>query len=156
MPSSSPAIAWSDASRVSTASKRRLLVFLQIPVVREREPLERGQQPGQVADHPPGFAPHQLGDVGVLLLGHHRGTGRERVGQPHESELGTRPQHDLLADTREMHLGECGREYGFGHEVSIRDRVERVLESGREPEQGGGAVRIERQARSGQRAGTER
>ena len=48
--------------------EQRLLVLLEVPVVAERQALERGQQPGQVADDPAGLAPGQLGDVGVLLL----------------------------------------------------------------------------------------
>ena len=76
----------------------RLLVLLQVAVVREREALERGQQPGQVADEPTGLAAGELGDVRVLLLRHDarpRGVG---VVQAHEAELLGRPEDDLLGE----------------------------------------------------------
>ena len=104
----------------------------------------------------PGLAARQLGDVGVLLLRQHRRPGRERVGELHEAELLARPQHDLLADAREVHLGERGGEQRLRHEVAVRDRVERVLEPVREAERVGDVVGIERQARAGERAGPQR
>ena len=65
-----PVKAGSSTSRVSTRVEDRLLVLLQVAVVGERQALERGQQPGEVADQPAGLAAGQLGDVGVLLLRH--------------------------------------------------------------------------------------
>ena len=79
--------------------EERLLVFLEIAVVRERQTLERGEEAGEVADEPARLAAGELGDVGVLLLGQHRRTGAVRVGQAQEPELLARPQHDLLAET---------------------------------------------------------
>ena len=67
-----------------------------------------------------------------------------------------RPQHDLLAEARQVHLGERGDEQRLGHEVAVGHRVERVVEAAREPEVGGGAVGVERQARAGERARAER
>ena len=57
----------------------RLLVLLEVAVVGQRQRLERGQQPGQVADQPAGLAARQLGDVGVLLLRHDARPGRPGV-----------------------------------------------------------------------------
>ena len=108
--------------------EQRLLVLLQVAVVRERQRLERGEEAGEVADQPTRLAPGQLGDVGVLLLRQHRRTGRVRVGEPHEAELVGRPQHDLLAEPREVHLRERGDEQRLGDEVAVGDGVERVLE----------------------------
>ena len=48
----------------------RLLVLLQVAVVGQRQRLEGGQQPGEVADQAAGLAAGELGDVGVLLLRH--------------------------------------------------------------------------------------
>ena len=84
--------------------EQRLLVLLQVAVVREREALQRGEEAGEVADQPPGLAPRQLGDVGVLLLRQHRRAGAVRVGEAQEAELLARPQHDLLAEARQVHL----------------------------------------------------
>ena len=39
-----------------------------------------------------------------------------------------RPQHDLLAEARQVHLGERGDEQRLGHEVAVGHRVERVVE----------------------------
>ncbi len=111
--------------------EQRLLVLLQIAVVRERQRLQRREEAGEVADEPAGLAPRQLGDVGVLLLRQHRRTGRVRVGEPHESELVGRPQHDLFAESRQVHLGQRGDEQRLGDEVAIGDGVERVLERAR-------------------------
>ena len=59
-----------------------------------------------------------------------------------------RPQHDLLAEPRQVHLRERGDEQRLGHEVAVRHRVERVVEAAGEPELGRGAVGIEREARA--------
>ena len=77
--------------------EERLLVLLQVPVVGQRQALERGQQPGQVADQPAGLAAGELGDVGVLLLRHDAGPGRPGVVERGEAELvgaprGSRPR----------------------------------------------------------------
>ena len=136
--------------------EQRLLVFLEIAVVREREALQRREEPDEVADHAAGLAARELGDVGVLLLRQHRRTGRVRVGEADEPELLRRPQHDLLADAREVDLRERGDEQRLGDEVAIGDRVERVLERSRETELGRDVGRIEREARTGERARAER
>ncbi len=74
----------------------RLLVLLQVAVVGERQPLERGQQAGQLTDQPTGLASGQLGDVGVLLLRHDARPGGEGVVERGEGELPGVPEHDLL------------------------------------------------------------
>ena len=63
--------------------EQRLLVLLQVAVVREREALQRGEEAGEVADQPARLAARELGDVGVLLLRQHRRAGactRRRAG----------------------------------------------------------------------------
>ena len=136
--------------------EQRLLVLLQVAVVRERQALERGEEPGEVADEPAGLAPRQLGDVGVLLLREHRRTGAVGVGEAQEAELLAGPQHDLFAEPRQVHLRERGHEQRLGDEVAVGHRVERVVEPLGEPEVDGGGVGIEGQARPGERTGTER
>ncbi len=136
--------------------EQRLLVLLEVAVVGEREALERGQEPGEVADQAAGLAARELGDVGVLLLRQHRRPGAVRVGEAEEAELLAAPQHDLLAQTRQVHLGERGDEQRLGHEVAVGHRVERVVEPAGEAEVGGGGVGIEREARPRERAGAER
>ena len=49
----SPASAASDSAQVSSASNKRLLVLLQVAVVRERQALEGREQTGEVADQSP-------------------------------------------------------------------------------------------------------
>ena len=64
--------------------EHRLLVLLQVAVVRQRQALERGEQAGEVADEPAGLAAGELGDVGVLLLRHDarpRGVGVVAAGR---------------------------------------------------------------------------
>ena len=102
------------------------------------------------------LAAGELGDVGVLLLRQHRRPGAVRVGEPQEAELLAGPQHDLLAEPRQVHLGEGGDEERLGDEVAVGHRVERVVEAPGEPELGRGRVGVERQARSGQRARAQR
>src|SRR6478752_5638418 len=67
------------------------LVLLQVAVVRQRQPLEGGQQPGQPPDRGAGLAPHQLRGVRVLLLRHHRAAGGGAVVQLGEAVLGRCP-----------------------------------------------------------------
>ena len=74
----------------------RLLVLLEVAVVGQRQRLQGGQQPGEVADQPAGLAAGELGDVGVLLLRHDARPGRVAVVEPHEAELPGRPEDDLL------------------------------------------------------------
>ena len=82
--------------------EQRLLVLLQVAVVGQRQPLERGQQPGEVADQPAGLAARELGDVRVLLLRHDRAAGGEGVVERDVAELGGRPEDDLLGDPGEV------------------------------------------------------
>ena len=103
-----------------------------------------------MADEAAGFAPGQLRDVRVLLLGQHGAAGGVRVAQPAEAELFARPQHDLLADARQVHPEQGQIEQRLGHEVAVGDRVEGVLEASGEPQLGGHAVRVEFEGRAGQ------
>ena len=56
-----------------------------------------------MADQPARLAPGELGDVGVLLLRQHRAARGVGVVEADEAELLGRPQHELLAEPREVH-----------------------------------------------------
>ena len=135
--------------------EQRLLVLLQVAVVRQGQALERGQHPRHVADQPARLAARQLGDVGVLLLGQHRAPRGIGVVEDHEAELLARPQHELLAQARQVHAQQGQVEQGLGHEVAIGHGVERVLEAAREAELLGDELGVERQRRARQRPGAQ-
>ena len=88
--------------------------------------LERGQQPGQVADQPAGLAAGQLGDVRVLLLRHDRAAGGEGVVQGDVAELRGRPDDHFLGDAGQVHADHGQHERGLGGEVARRGAVDRV------------------------------
>ena len=50
--------------------EERYLVFLQIPIIGQRDALERGQKIDEVAISPPRLAPHDLRHIGILFLRH--------------------------------------------------------------------------------------
>ena len=109
-----------------------------------------------MADEPAGLAPGQLGDIRILLLGKHRRTGGKGIVEPHEPELGRRPQNQLLPDPRQVDPQQGHGEQGLGHEVPVGHGIQRVLEAGGEAQVSRHAVGIQRQRRPGQRAGTQR
>ena len=70
--------------RVAQRARRvedRLLVFLEIAVVGERQALQHREQRHEVADRAARLAAHELGHVGVLLLRHQARAGRVGVGE---------------------------------------------------------------------------
>ena len=82
--------------------EQRFLVFLEVPVVRERQALQDREQRDEVADRPSGLAAHDLGHVRVLLLGHQARARRIRVRQLDEAELARRPEDELLGESGQM------------------------------------------------------
>ncbi|OEI70206.1 Uncharacterized protein Cus16_0832 [Curtobacterium sp. ER1/6] len=128
-----------------------LLVLLEVAVVREREPLQRREEPGEVPDETPGLAPGELGDVGVLLLRHDARPGRERVVEADEAELLRVPEDDLLGQAGHVDadLGQHERE--LGHDVTGCGGVDRVVRRPGEAEFVGDRRRVEpeRAAREG-------
>ena len=101
-PRTSTASAPSAPGDVAPRGEHRRLVLLQVAVVGERQALHRREQPGEPPDRRAGLAARELGDVGVQLLRHHRRPGRGVLGQAREAELARRPEHELLADPREV------------------------------------------------------
>ena len=118
--------------------------------------MSEGQRPGQLPDDAGGAATDELGRVGVLLVGHHRAAGRERVGDPDEPEPRVRPPGDLLGQPAEVDHPERHRGHRLDREVAVRDSVERVRADAVEPELVGRRLAIERVARARQRPGPER
>ena len=136
-------------SRVSRARREDgCLVLLQVAVVGERQALDGREQAREPADRRARLAAGELGDVGVELLRHHRRAGGGVLGQPREAELARRPQHDLLADPREVRVEDGDRVEVVEREVAVGDRVDRV------PHLAGGRRQAER--RAGERTGAER
>ncbi len=111
---------------------------------------------GEVADQPPGLAPGELGDVGVLLLRHDRRAGGPRVVEHGPAELPRGPQADLLAQPGEVHADHRRDEEELGDEVTIADRVDGVGDRASEAQLGGDRLRVERKGGSGQRPGAQR
>lgn len=74
---------WSDGNEAGLHGvdgvKESLFVLLEILVVGERETFHGGEKGDEVAIDATGFATDELGDVGIFLLGHNRGAGRESV-----------------------------------------------------------------------------
>ena len=96
----------------------RLLVLLQIPGVGQRQTLEGGHEPRQIADEAASLATGELGDVGVLLLRHDRRAGGERVVQGDVGELPGVPDDDLLAEPGEVDADLGTDEGELGHHVT--------------------------------------
>ena len=73
-------------------------MLLEIGVVRQREPLERGQDRDEIPEEAARAAADQLGDVGILFLRHDARPCRVAVGEFSEPELGARPQDELFRE----------------------------------------------------------
>ena len=108
-----------------------------------------------MTDQPARLAPGQLGHVGVLLLRQHRAARGVGVVERAEAELLGGPQHQLLAQAREVHAEQRDVEQRLGHEVAVRDGIERVLEAAVEAELRRHEVGVEREGRTGERARTQ-
>ena len=130
--------------------EQRLLVLLQIAVVGQRKALERGQQPGQVADQAAGFAARQLCDIRVLLLRHDRAAGGERVVEGDVGELRRGPDDHFLGDPGQVDRRHREHERSLGGEVARRCAVDGVGRRLREAQLGRDRLRIQPQRRAGQ------
>ena len=133
-----------------------LLVLLQVLVVRKRQGLARDEQRYEVAHHAPGLAADELGEVRVLLLRHDGRARGERIGQLDEPELGAGPQHDLLAQTRQVHARHAARVRQIEQKVAVGHGVERVRDDAREAQVGSRHLPIERVRGARERRRAER
>ena len=132
------------------------LVLLEVPVVGHRQAFLESHQACQLPDGRSRLAAGQLRYVGVLLVRHGGRTGGQRIAERRPAELGACPQHALLGQSRQVHQG-LGADKGvFGNVVPGGHRVHRVDEPAPHPQQIGGAVRVDREAATSERAGTER
>ena len=102
--------------------ERAFLVLLHVLGIGERQALHDDQQACSAPRMRPALAAHEFGGIGIALLRHDRGAGRERVRQPDEAELRRRPQHDLFGEAREMHGADRGRRERLQREVAVGRR----------------------------------
>ena len=135
---------------------RTLLALLEVLVVRQRKRLHRGQKRHEVAVDAAALAARELGKVGVLLLRHDGGAGGVAVGQRHKAKLRRAPQHDLLAQAREVHHADAARVLQVEQVVAIGNGVQRVGDGVVKAQQLGGALAVERVGGAGKRRGAER
>ena len=131
--------------------EQRLLVFLEVPVVREREALQRREQPGGLADQSAGLARVSLAMSGFFFCGNiDDPCFRPRQG------AGTRIPPSTTA--RSPRRGATGAPDSTSRRTTPRPRsrgptprrVSCRTVTG-EPEGRGGVVRVERQARARER-----
>ncbi len=107
--------------------KDGLLVLLQVLVVGRGQPLERRQQPHQVAHHPPALAAHQFQRVGILFLRHEARAGGVGVGYLHKAKLAAGPQDEILRQATEVHLHQRGPGQELDDVIPVAHRVYAVL-----------------------------
>ena len=80
-----------------------------------------------MAYHTPGFAPRQLGHIGVFLLRHDGRAGGEAVGQLDESEVLAHPNDEFFRQAADVHHAQRGRGSELDGEVAVAHRVQAVL-----------------------------
>ena len=114
--------------------KQRLLVLLQVLVVRRRDALQRHHEAGQLTKRSARFASKQLERVGVLLLGHDARAGRVGVGEREKAKLGGRVDDEVLGQLGDVQHDQARPEQELGHKVSVGDGVHRVDGEGLEAE----------------------
>ncbi len=136
--------------------EERLLVLLHVGVVGQGQALHDGEHGHQVAVETARLAPDQLGDVGILLLGHDRRAGGERVGELDEAELRGGPQGQIGGEPGAVHA-----EHGRGGEelddiVAIGHRVHAVRAGRGEAEIAGEGLAVDDEGRPGQRRRSQR
>ncbi len=107
-----------DEERVDGV-EQRLLVLLVVLVVGQRLRLQERERLHEVAEHAAALAPHQLADIGVLLLRHDARPGRERIVEAREPELRRGPEDDFLGQSREVHHHERAGAMQIDDEVAV-------------------------------------
>ena len=108
------------------------------------------QKRHQIAIYPAGFAADELGDIGVLLLGHDGRAGGKAIIHLDEAELIGIPEDQLLTEAGEMHHGDGRGGKIFQEEIPIRDAIETVFGNRGEIEQLRDPGTIERIGGAGQ------
>ena len=106
------------------------LVLLQILVVSKRQALDDREHRHEVADDASRLAAHEFGDVGILLLRHHRRACAVRVVKLNEGELARAPEDNLFREPRQMHHEDGGSGEEFHDVVAVADGIEAVRVDG--------------------------
>ena len=104
----------------------------------------------------PGLAANELQRIGILLLRHQAAAGRRGVRELEESELLRREEDQVLGQPAEVHHSQRRRVQERRDEIAVARRVDAVEHDARETETRGEGVHVDRVARAGNGAGTER
>ena len=136
--------------------ERALLVLLQVLVISERQALHGHEQLHQVAIDSAALTADELSKIGIFLLRHDGRTGGVGVGKRDKAKFGTRPQHDFLGKTRQMHRHDGAGVMQIEQEITVGNRIERVGNHARKAKFGSRHLAIERIARTGKRGSTQR
>ena len=136
--------------------ERTLLVLLQVLVISERQALHGHEQLHQVAIDSAALTADELSKIGILLLRHDGRTGGVGVGKRDKAKFGTRPQHDFLGKTRQMHRHDGAGVMQIEQEITVGNRIERVGNHACKTKFCSRHLTIERIARTGKRGSTQR
>ncbi len=124
-----------QASRqIVFSRKRQRLVFLQILVVPERQPLHRRQPPGEHTDGATGLAAYKLHRIRILFLRHQARTGGDFISQFKEPELFGREQNHIFRQAAQARHAHRAGVQERCHEVAVTGRIDTVERDTRESE----------------------
>src|SRR5215469_3006209 len=132
--------------RIFGRVKERLLCFLEILVIGERQTFDRNQQRGCVANHSAGFAANEFEQVSIHLLWHRAAAGRVSFRQIDEAILLRGEQQHLLGPTTQVQGQERERTGEFENEIAIAGCVDRICGRSKEAQLRGHKSAIERQS----------
>ena len=79
-----------------------------------------------MTENAPALAPHQLGNIGIFLLGHQAAAGGAAIREADEAKLLAGPKDHLLAEAAQMHHHQAGRRTELHREVAVTHRIEAV------------------------------
>mmetsp|Transcript_589 Transcript_589/g.1429 ORF Transcript_589/g.1429 Transcript_589/m.1429 type:complete len:395 (+) Transcript_589:285-1469(+) len=137
--------------------EQRLLVLLQVLVVRRRQALQYGQHRRQVSHNARALAAKQLKSIGVLLLRHEARPCCIRVGELHHREWAGAVDDEVLRPPAQVHAEEACPEKCLAHKVTVAHGVHRVgAHSSYESELLGNRLPIDAECISRERTRSER
>ena len=79
-----------------------------------------------MTENAPALAPHQLGNIGIFLLGHQAAAGGAAIREADEAKLLAGPKDHLLAEAAQMHHHQAGRRTELDGKVAVTHRIEAV------------------------------
>ena len=132
------------------------LIFLHVLGVGERQALHDGQQCDERTVDASRLRADQFGRIGVLLLRHDRGAGREGVREADEAELRRRPDDDLLGKPRQVHGADCRNRQEFQRKIAVGYGVDGVAGGLTEAKRLSRHVPVDRETRAGECGGADR